>query len=155
MNTAPSATGDIPPHVRELAGFLDVLGRGDGPGILWPEEERPADGRPDAVAALTAEARALERLTGTPVTIETHRADEGGNRPMSAGSAGRLLVRHTAGAGSWTLLTGTGRAAQDSFRCRLRSDEVLYVPPGWRWHAHLTPHARLTLTRLGPPAAHR
>ncbi|MEU6312332.1 hypothetical protein [Streptomyces sp. NPDC047014] len=148
MHTAPSTDGAAPsPHVRELAQFL-ALCRSQGPGILWPEQERAAYAARDAAAALAAEARELARLTGLRTVIERHHADEDGARPLSAGTFGHLLVHQECGAGTWRLHAGPG--PEESFSCRLRSGEVLYIPPRRSWRADLTPGARLLLTRLGP-----
>ncbi|WP_329316929.1 hypothetical protein OG723_43120 (plasmid) [Streptomyces sp. NBC_01278] len=149
MHNTPSADGVTLPHVRELAQFL-ALCHGQGPAILWPEQERVAHEGQDATTVLAAEGRELARLTGLQPTIEWHRADEGGARPLSTGSSGHLLVQQEDGAGTWRLHAVPG--AEESFSCRLRSGEVLYVPPGWSWRADLTPGARLLLTRLGPAA---
>ncbi|MGW6412507.1 hypothetical protein ACWF95_35740 [Streptomyces vinaceus] len=149
MHSAPSTDGSPPsPHVRELVQFL-ALCRSQGPCILWPEQERAARAAQDAAAALTAEARELARLTGLRTVIECHRADRDGARPLSEGSFGHLLVQQEQGAGTWRLHAGPG--AEASFSCRLRSGEVLYIPPDRSWRADLTPDARLLLTRLSPP----
>lgn len=154
MHSAPSESGSVPARVRELARFLQVC-RGQGPSLLWPEHERPAPDAPDAAAVLDAEARTLETLTDLPVTIECHLAADQGTRPLSTASSGCLLVHQETGAGSWRLLHGAEEQDESgaSFNCRLRSGEVLYIPPGWSWQAHLTRNSRLLLTRLGPSAA--
>ncbi|MFD9793372.1 hypothetical protein ACFWXK_20765 [Streptomyces sp. NPDC059070] len=159
MYSASSADQRAPAHVRELLQFLHLY-QDQGPGLLWPEHDRPAHDGPDATAALDAEARVLAELTALPVAIESHRAAEQGTRPHADASPGHLLVHQETGAGSWRLRTesappadGDARAdgeAEESFRCRLRSNEVLYVPPGWSWQAELTAGAELLLTRLGP-----
>ncbi|MFE2144166.1 hypothetical protein ACFXA3_20920 [Streptomyces sp. NPDC059456] len=149
MHSAPSADGVSSPQARELAQFLARC-RGQGPAILWPEQERATHEGQEAAAVLAAEARELARLTGLQSDIERHRADEDGARPLSAGSFGHLLVQQENGAGTWRLHAVSG--AEEPFSCRLRSGEVLYVPPGWGWRADLTPGARLLLTRIGPEA---
>ncbi|MFJ8390698.1 hypothetical protein ACIQ9Q_40685 [Streptomyces sp. NPDC094438] len=136
-----------------MAQFLAVH-HGQGPGILWPEHGHPAHDGPDATTVLEAETRDLEHLTGLPVAVERYQAADEGTRLLSAGSSEHLLVHQASGAGSWRLRAGAGTAAEQFFSCRLRSGEMLYIPPDWAWHADLTPSTQLLLTRLGPPTAH-
>ncbi|MEV6581977.1 hypothetical protein AB0M92_27860 [Streptomyces sp. NPDC051582] len=151
MFSASSADGvAAPSHVRELAQFLAVCGGQGRPAILWPEQERVAHEGQDAAAALAAEVRELARLTGLQPAVEWHRADTEGTRRLSTGSSVPLLVQQAGGAGTWLLHAGPG--GEDPFSCRLRSGEVLYVPPGWSGLADLTPGARLLLIHLGPTA---
>ncbi|MEU9774307.1 MULTISPECIES: hypothetical protein [unclassified Streptomyces] len=145
MFSASSAAGGAPPHVRELAQFLAVCD-GREPAILWPEQDHARDGR-DA-AARASETRELARLTGLHPSLACHLADVEGPRCSSAGSADCLLVQQTEGAGSFLLPAGP--SGEPSFSCRLRSGEVLYVPPGRGWRADLTPGARLLLISLAP-----
>ncbi|MFG2310976.1 hypothetical protein ACGFS9_20235 [Streptomyces sp. NPDC048566] len=149
MFSASSAAGGAPPHVRELAQFLAVC-EGRGPAMLWPEQDHARHGRD--VAARARESRELARLTGLHPSLACHVADVEGPHRSSAGSTDRLLVQQIDGAG--TFLLPVGQVGEPPFTCRLRSGEVLYVPPGRSWRADLTPGARLLLISLAPGRPH-
>ncbi|MFJ1708955.1 hypothetical protein [Kitasatospora sp. NPDC088346] len=141
MNSGDGAA----PHVRELALFLSVH-RDRAPGLLWPEHDHPAC-RPWATrAVIDLMAGELAGLVGARVSAVsgdgTARRARGGPEPA------HLLVRQNAGAGSWTLRPGPWGAVTEPFHCRLRADEVLYVPPGCGWSADLSPGSRYLLIRI-------
>ncbi|WP_051966953.1 hypothetical protein [Kitasatospora mediocidica] len=128
-------------HLQELALFLSVhLDR--GPGVLWPEHDHPAlaaASPPDGAARLAAD---LGRWTGLPARTGIGLTGDG-----QQAAPAHLVIHQTSGAGVWHLRRGHGEAAE-SFRYRLRSGEVLYIPPRWAYRAELTPDARFIATLL-------
>ncbi|MFF3653426.1 hypothetical protein ACFYXV_32925 [Streptomyces sp. NPDC002181] len=108
---------------------------------------------PAQVDRFTAE---LASLTGLSVRLD--RVETAGALPGVGADAawtgqpgGRehLLIHQMAGAVTWQL-GGTGESGRpESFQCRLRPGELLYVPAGWSRRRVGTPQARYAVICLG------
>ncbi len=126
----------------ELLDFFSVH-RSVAPGLLWPQHQHPAY-RPHASRADHALlSEALIVRTGLLCRIWQEQAPSCGVRAGRTRS--HLLVHQTTHAADWAL-SGPG----GTFRCRLVSMDILYIPPRHAWHARLGSQALLTFTTLGP-----
>ncbi|MFH7596335.1 hypothetical protein WDV06_14695 [Streptomyces racemochromogenes] len=154
------------PHLREILLFLSVhLDR--TPGVLWPEYDNPAFGGADETGAGSAGGGVcpeqasrftadLASLTGLSVRLDrvaTAGAVPGADADEAwtgqPGGREHLLIHQLAGAVTWQL-SGAGRSGRpETFQCRLRPGELLYVPAGWSRRRVGAPRARYVIICLG------
>ncbi len=132
-------------HHQELTLFL-FLHLSRTPGVLWPDHEHPACRPLPRATDIGLLADGLTRLTGR--TAHTVHNTGTGHHVRSEPTVAHTVVHQVAGSGNWYASSTATGSAPAAFHYRLRSGEVLYIPPHHVWGTDLSPASQYLVTTI-------